>query len=122
MKFHTKHLTFHTKQHREYINITPEVESALAKSGVRVGMILVSAMHITAGVWVNDSEDGLIADIDEWLEKLAPLPAGLPAPSDGRNQRRFASEKPAGPPPGDRSGDRGKAGFRAMAADLLCGV
>jgi len=73
MTFLTKHLTFHTKKHREYINITPEIESALAKSGVREGMILVSAMHITAGVWVNDAEDGLIADIDEWLEKLAPF-------------------------------------------------
>ena len=73
MKSHTEHLTFNTKKHREYINITPEIESALAKSGVREGMILVSAMHITAGVWVNDAEDGLIADIDEWLEKLAPF-------------------------------------------------
>src|SRR5437879_2753836 len=73
MKFHTEHLTFHTKQHREYINITAQVESALTKSGVREGMILVSAMHITAGVWVNDAEDGLIADIDEWLEKVAPF-------------------------------------------------
>ena len=72
MKFHTEYLTFQTKQHREYINITPQVETALRKSGVQEGMILVSAMHITAGVWVNDAEDGLIADIDEWLEKLAP--------------------------------------------------
>jgi thiamine phosphate synthase YjbQ (UPF0047 family) len=60
MKFHTEHLTFRTKLHREYINITPQVESALTKSGIREGMILVSAMHITAGVWVNDAEDGLI--------------------------------------------------------------
>lgn len=73
MKFHTEHLTFHTKKHREYINITPEVERILAASGIHEGMILVSAMHITAGVWVNDAEDGLIADIDEWLEKLAPF-------------------------------------------------
>ena len=47
--------------------------AALKKSGIREGMILVSAMHITAGVWVNDAEDGLLADIDEWLEKLAPF-------------------------------------------------
>ena len=72
MQFHTEHLTFNTKKHREYINITAQVDSALRKSGIREGMILVSAMHITAGVWVNDAEDGLIADIDEWLEKLAP--------------------------------------------------
>ena len=73
MKSHTEYLTFRTKKHREYINITPQVESALVKSGIREGMILVSAMHITAGVYVNDAEDGLIADIDEWLEKLAPF-------------------------------------------------
>ncbi|HEU0138870.1 MAG TPA: secondary thiamine-phosphate synthase enzyme YjbQ [Bryobacteraceae bacterium] len=73
MQFHTKYLTFQTAKHREYINITPEVEKALAASGIREGMILVSAMHITAGVWVNDAEDGLIADIDEWLEQLAPF-------------------------------------------------
>jgi secondary thiamine-phosphate synthase enzyme len=75
MKFHTEYLTFRTKKHREYVNITPQVEQALAKSGIREGMILVSAMHITAGVYVNDAEDGLIADIDEWLEQLAPFRA-----------------------------------------------
>ena len=73
MKAHTEHLTFRTEKHRQYINITPQVDSALAVSGIREGMILVSAMHITAGVWVNDAEDGLLADIDEWLEKLAPF-------------------------------------------------
>jgi secondary thiamine-phosphate synthase enzyme len=73
MRFHTEYLTFRTPIHRQYINITPEVESALGKSAIHEGMILVSAMHITAGVWVNDAEDGLLADIDEWLEKLAPF-------------------------------------------------
>ena len=73
MLFHTEYLTFKTSRHREYINITAKVESALKASGIREGMILVSAMHITAGVWVNDAEDGLLADIDEWLEKVAPF-------------------------------------------------
>ncbi|HEY1205524.1 MAG: secondary thiamine-phosphate synthase enzyme YjbQ [Bryobacteraceae bacterium] len=73
MTFHTEYLTFNTQKQREYINITGQVEKALAKSGIREGMILVSAMHITAGVWVNDAEGGLLADIDEWLEKLAPF-------------------------------------------------
>lgn len=73
MKFHTEYLTFHTKKHREYIHITPQVEAAVAKSGVREGMVLVSAMHITAGVYVNDNESGLIHDIDQWLEQLAPF-------------------------------------------------
>jgi secondary thiamine-phosphate synthase enzyme len=72
MKFHTEYLTFRTKRQREYSNITREVEAALRKSEIREGMILVSAMHITAGVYVNDAEDGLIQDIDEWLEGLAP--------------------------------------------------
>jgi secondary thiamine-phosphate synthase enzyme len=72
MKAHTEYLTFRTKRQREYLNITPQVEAALQKSGIREGMVLVSAMHITAGVYVNDAEDGLIQDIDEWLERLAP--------------------------------------------------
>jgi secondary thiamine-phosphate synthase enzyme len=72
MKSHTAYLTFNTKRRREFIHITGEVEQALAASGVHEGMALISAMHITAGVYVNDAEDGLIADIDEWLEKLAP--------------------------------------------------
>ncbi|MCL4782609.1 MAG: secondary thiamine-phosphate synthase enzyme YjbQ [Bryobacterales bacterium] len=73
MTFHTEYLTFHTKSKRDYINITGEVSAALGKSGIRDGMILVSAMHITAGVYVNDAEDGLISDIDDWLEQLAPF-------------------------------------------------
>lgn len=72
MKFHTQYLTFKTRRHREYVNITREVEAALKTSGIREGMILVSAMHITAAVYVNDAEDGLIQDIDEWLEGVAP--------------------------------------------------
>jgi secondary thiamine-phosphate synthase enzyme len=72
MKTLTEHHTVHTARHREYLNITAKVEAALRKSGIQEGMILVSAMHITAGVWVNDAEDGLLADIDEWLEHLAP--------------------------------------------------
>ena len=73
MRFHTEYLTFNTRKHRDYVHITPQVESAVKKSGVREGMVLVSAMHITAAVYVNDHESGLIEDIDEWLEKLAPF-------------------------------------------------
>ena len=73
MKSHTEYLTFNTKKHREYVHITPQVEAAVKSSGVREGMVLVSAMHITAGVYVNDNEPGLIHDIDEWLEGLAPF-------------------------------------------------
>jgi secondary thiamine-phosphate synthase enzyme len=73
MKFLTEYLWFNTKKKREYINITEEVKTIVQKSGIQEGCVLVSAMHITAGVYVNDAEDGLIADIDEWLEKLAPF-------------------------------------------------
>jgi secondary thiamine-phosphate synthase enzyme len=73
MNFHTEYLTFNTKKHREYVHITPQVEAAVKKSGVREGIVLVSAMHITAGVYVNDNESGLIEDIDKWLEELAPF-------------------------------------------------
>lgn len=72
MKTFTEYHWFNTSKKRDYINITTEVEQALKKSGIKEGMILVSAMHITAGVYVNDAENGLIQDIDEWLEHLAP--------------------------------------------------
>lgn len=69
----TEYLWFNTRTRREYINITTQVQDIVHKSGVKEGMVLVSAMHITAGVYVNDAEDGLIEDIDEWLEQLAPF-------------------------------------------------
>ncbi|HOP50103.1 MAG TPA: secondary thiamine-phosphate synthase enzyme YjbQ [Ignavibacteriales bacterium] len=73
MKSVTEYLWFNTQKRREYINITSEVEKVVRKSGIKEGFVLVSAMHITAGVYVNDAESGLIQDIDEWLEKLAPF-------------------------------------------------
>jgi len=73
VKSHTKYLWFNTAKRRQYLNITAEAEAALAESGISEGMMLVSAMHITAGVWVNDAEEGIIADIDEMLEKVAPF-------------------------------------------------
>lgn len=72
LKTHTTYLWFNTKKTREYIRITDEVQQMVEESGIREGFVLVSAMHITAGIYVNDWEDGLIEDIDEWLEKLAP--------------------------------------------------
>lgn len=72
MKSLTEYLWFNTNRHREYINITDEVASIVARSGVQEGLVLVAAMHITAGVFINDAEDGLLADIDDWLEQLAP--------------------------------------------------
>ena len=72
LKAHTKYLLFNTKKRREYIRITDDVQQFLDETGMKEGFILVSAMHITAGVYVNDWEGGLIQDIDHWLEKLAP--------------------------------------------------
>lgn len=72
MKSYTEYLWFQTKKSREFINITDKAEEALEKSRIKEGMMLVSAMHITAGIYVNDAEDGLIQDIEEWLNRLAP--------------------------------------------------
>jgi len=73
MNFTTEYLDFNTRQKREYINITEKIEDVIHRSGIQEGMVLVSAMHITAGVYVNDAEEGLIEDIDEWLEQMAPF-------------------------------------------------
>jgi secondary thiamine-phosphate synthase enzyme len=69
---HTEYLFFNTRKRREFIRITDEVAEIVRRSGVHEGMVLVSAMHITAAVYVNDWEDGLIEDFETWLERLAP--------------------------------------------------
>ena len=75
MKVHTEYLWFETKKRREMVHITPQIEAIVAKSEIEDGFCLVSAMHITAAIYVNDHEGGLIEDIGEWLEKLAPAKA-----------------------------------------------
>ncbi len=72
MKSLTRHLWFNTKTKRAYINITPQVEELVKESRVKEGLCLVNAMHITASVFINDDEDGLIHDLDDFLERLAP--------------------------------------------------
>ena len=72
MKSYRKELWFNTPTRRAYVNITPEVEECLAESGVKEGLCLVNAMHITASVFFNDDEGGLHQDFEKWLEKLAP--------------------------------------------------
>ena len=72
MIVHTDYLVFHTKKREEFIRITDEIAAIVKTSGVKEGMALVSAMHITAGVYVNDWEEGLISDFQTWLEQLAP--------------------------------------------------
>ena len=97
MRSHTVYRTFTTPQRRQFVRITEDVQQAVADAGVQEGMVLVSAMHITAGVWVNDDEPGILEDTLEWLDKLAPPswkePAGdvarelLPDPGDYRHHR-----------------------------------
>jgi secondary thiamine-phosphate synthase enzyme len=72
MKSYREELWFETQTRRAYLNITPQVEAALKKSGVQEGLVLVNAMHITASVYINDDEQGLLRDYDEFLERLAP--------------------------------------------------
>ena len=98
MTAHTKYLTFETAERREFVRITDEVQVAVEESGIAEGMVLVSAMHITAGVWVNDDEPGIQADTLEWLDKLAP-----PSWSEPANEVAAA----LAPDPGDYRHHRG---------------
>jgi secondary thiamine-phosphate synthase enzyme len=72
MKSYAQYLVFNTKNRQEFINITPQVEEEIEKSGIKEGLCLVNAMHITASVFINDDESGLHHDFAEWVEKLAP--------------------------------------------------
>jgi secondary thiamine-phosphate synthase enzyme len=76
VKSHREEIWFEIPRRRGFVNITPEVESAISASGIREGLCLVNAMHITASVFVNDDEGGLLADYERWLEELAPFDAG----------------------------------------------
>jgi thiamine phosphate synthase YjbQ (UPF0047 family) len=98
LKSHTVHRTFTTRERREFVRITEDVQAAVDDAGVAEGMVLVSAMHITAGVWVNDDEPGLQEDALEWLDKLAPPSWKSP---DGDVARAL------GPNPGDYRHHRG---------------
>ncbi len=98
MKFATRYLTFETEQRRELIRITAELQAAVEEAGLEEGMVLVSAMHITAGIWVNDDEPGLHEDTLEWLDKVAPPSWTAPA-------NEVAAE--LSPDPGDYRHHRG---------------
>lgn len=77
MKTHTAYLALETKKRIDFVNITPGVEDAVRKSGVREGLVLINPMHITASVYINDAESGLLHDFERWLEKLAPKDVSL---------------------------------------------
>ena len=98
MTAHTVYRTFNTDRRREFVRITDDVAEAVGDSGIREGMVLVSAMHITAGVWINDDEPGILADTLEWLDKLAPPSWKEPANEVARD---------LGPDPGDFRHHRG---------------
>jgi len=72
MKSHTEYLTYNVPSRRGFVNITPEVRKIIQKSGIKEGLCLVNAMHITASVFINDNESGLHHDYEEWLEEIAP--------------------------------------------------
>jgi len=94
MKSYRKELWMEVRGRRGFVNITPEVEQCLAKSGIREGLALVNAMHITASVFINDNESGLHADMEKWLEKLAPEKTAFAIPAQRcRGQRRCPSQK-----------------------------
>ena len=73
MKTHTKHLTINTRERIQFVNITDKVKEVVQESGIQEGIVLINPMHITASVFINDNESGLIQDFKEWLEKLAPM-------------------------------------------------
>jgi len=77
MKIHTKHITVNTKNRIDFLNITEEVKKIVKESGVKEGIVLINPMHITASVFVNDNESGLLSDFRKWLEKLAPMDENL---------------------------------------------
>ena len=112
MKTHTEYLTFNVPARMGFVNITPQVEEAVRKSGVQEGLCLVNAMHITASVFINDDEPGLHDDYKKWLEQLAPFdasPAALPPQPHRRGQRRR-------PPEAADHGPRGRRGDHRRAS------
>src|SRR3990167_7541376 len=121
MKSFTEYLWFHTKTRRDLINITDTVEQLVKTSGVQEGFCLVSAMHITAGIWVNDDEEGLWQDFWELLERLAPFREDYKHHATERQRGRPPETHPH-PPPSDAPDHQGHARPGALGAGVLRGV
>ena len=111
MKSYRQELTVNTPTRRAFLNITPQVEEALRASGIREGLLLCNAMHITASVFINDDEDGLHGDFERWLERLAPE-----KPHEQYAHNGFEDNADAG---SRRRGNRRQVGFRYLGTDFL---
>ena len=122
MKSHREELWFHTDQRRAYINITPQVETAVVQSGIEEGLVLVNAMHITASVYINDDEPGLIKDYDEFLEKLAPEAGRYRHNNTGEDNGDAHIKTPAVWSGGGGSDYQWEAGLWSLGTDFLCGI
>ncbi len=122
MKAHTEYLTFNTSERYEMVHITPQVEEIVRRSGVEDGFCFVSPMHITAAIYVNDNEDGLIEDIGTWLEKLAPRWPGYKHHRTGEDNADAHLKSLLLHHETTLPVTRGTVGSRDLAARVLCGV
>lgn len=123
MKSFRKELVFNLPYRRQFVNITAEVEAALAESGIREGLLLCNAMHITASVFINDDESGLHSDFETWLEKLAPEKPhdqyrhnGYEDNADAHLKRQVMGREVV------VAVTRGPSGFRTVGTDFLRGI
>ena len=119
MKVHTEYMTLTTKKRYEMVHLTPQVEAIVERSGVVDGLCFVSPMHITAAIYVNDNEDGLIEDISTWLEKLAPAWPGYKHHRTGEDNADAHLKVPAAAPRNHASRHQRPPRPRHLAAHLL---
>jgi secondary thiamine-phosphate synthase enzyme len=122
MKAHTEYLTFKTSSRHEMVHITPQIEEIVRRSGVEDGLCFVSPMHITAAIYVNDNEDGLIEDIGVWLEKLAPAWPGYKHHRTGKDNADAHLKALLLHHGDDSAGNARQVGSGDVAAGVLCGV
>ena len=122
MKSHTEYLVFETRKRREMVHITDQVEQIVERSGVKDGLCFVSPMHITAAVYVNDHESGLIEDIGKWLEELAPARPDYKHHRTGEDNGDAHLKVAAAAPRDHAARDQRQARPGHLAARLLCRV
>ncbi len=118
MKAHTEYLTLNTNERYEMVHLTPQVEAIVTRSGIDDGLCFVSPMHITAAIYVNDNESGLIEDISAWLEKLAPSWPGYKHHHTGEDNADAHTQSPPAAPRNHPARHRWSARSRHLAAYL----